>query len=734
MNQFTRHNRLPFASWRTKPGGSEPAHGYFARLTGEGFQASARVHANELEINGRNVVLKEILTELLALPFADDRKQSLTRWTPIWNGRFHCLSGETLRKKQVSFYDRRFCRACLAEDPYHRSWWDIIDFQICPFHGTKIEQETSAGDRIKWWFPSADTAPDGEYLPRRLPRAEEQDSFEWYVLSRLGCVAGVRCSVLDPAPLHDVIDTCAMVGRLVTNPWASTAPPSTPGDCRRGFETLRGSTAEVEAAFVSWLEEHVSQDERNRGIKNAYGWFRHGALWSDVDIASRRAFASVGRIGRQNLKIELPHQEFTIKEVAAKFGADVRGLRRIAQQAGLTPRDQSAASRTFLSRERVDELHAIVRDLISVSEAAARLGCSQQCVRKLAKRGAITGFNKTRLFGAPGHGLAFRGSEIDLFARRIRDVPSMDGAGQAHRIGYLARQLGWTDAQIVEAVLAGTMSVCRIDRRRKGISAWQFEAVIHKKPFRRQVTDREIRRIEAAELMGYQPEVVTVLVEANLIKTREGEDGRVYLDRESFEAFHRKYVNAKLYLEHLGSKEEQLETRLHELGIKRRHARLPTRNKVYIVERLSMESVVGSLAGRGDDPPIWHQFRDELASVCPSFVLPASMGGRDVKAHTATRATYVELLVDGQDLIVRKTFRSLAHREWAVFVANQWQIREEWAVFTWSKKNARKSVTAEFRIRSQWDVSAAAVALQRLYMHYRNPRKLMRGKVKPDGA
>lgn len=725
MDHSISQRRLPFASWQTKPREGEPAHGYFALLVGEGYQASARVHANEMEINGRNIVLKEILGELLLLPLPEDRKQSLSRWTPIWNGKYHCLSGETLRKRQMSFYNRRFCRGCLAEDAHYRAWWDIIDFHICPFHGTVIEQETSAGDRIKWWHPSLDSAPDGEYLARRLPRVEDSRGFEWYILSRLGFVTADQCCpALDSAPLHEVIDACAMVGRLVSNPWRLNTPQSTSADCRKGFEVLRGSTTDVEAAFVRWLDEHVAEKDRNRGVQYAYGWFRRRALWDDVDIASRRAFASVGRIGRQGLKIDLPHREFTIKEAAAMFGADVRGLRKIAQQAGLVPKDPSAASRAFLSRERMEELHAIARDLISVKEAATRLGCSQECLRALVKRGALKGFNQTRLFGAKGHGLALRGSEINVFAERIRDVACVDGIGQVHRIGYLSRRIQKTDAEIVQAVLAGEISVCRIDRRRKGISGWQFEATAHKKPFRRQVTGDEIRKIEAAELLGYQPETVTILVEANLIKTREGKDGRVYLDRESFEAFHGKYVNAKLYLDRLRCREDQLETRLQELRIRRRHARLPTRNNVYIVERKSIERAIGPLASGGDDPLIWHQFRKELASVCPSFVLPASMGGRDVKAYTATRATYVELMRDGQDLIVRKTFRKAAHREWAVFLANQWLIREEWSAFTWSKKNARGSVTAEFRISTDWDIDAATVALRSLYMHFKNPRKL----------
>jgi len=99
-----------------------------------------------------------------------------------------------------------------------------------------------------------------------------------------------------------------------------------------------------------------------------------------------------------------------------------------------------------------------------------------------------------------------------------------------------------------------------------------------------------------------------------------------------------------------------------------------------------------------------------------------------VKAYTATRSTYVEVHVAGEELLIRKTFSSHpAPREWKVFIANQRQIRQEWNAFTWSKLNARGAVTAEFRIRSAEDIAVAAEALRCLYLHFRNPRKLPQG-------
>lgn len=727
MNEFVRQNRLPFASWQAKPGDGEPAHSYFARLVGEGFQSSARVYANELEINGRNIVLKEILAELLTLPISEDRKQSLRRWTPVWNGKYHCLSGETLAKRQMSFYDRRFCRACLAEEPYHRTWWDIVEFRICPFHGTPIEKETSAGDCIKWWYPFADTAPSGEYLPRRLPRLTQTNSFEWYILSRLGFVSTRASPVLDAAPLHQVIEACRRVGRLMSNPWCSTATRTKPSDSRLGFEALCGSFAEAEATFAEWLNEHVPYVDLIRGINQAYGWFKWKKLSTDVRLVAKRAFVSVGRIGRQGLKEALPHRESTIKETAALIGADVRGLRKIAQQAGMALRNPSPSERAFLSPEQVQTLCSIACDLISVTDAADRLGCSQACVRELVSLGQLQGFKHTRLFQQKGNGLAVRAAEIDELLQRILSVGTDDFRGAVHGISYLCRRIEKSPAQIVVEVLDGGISVARLDPRRKGIAGWGFEASAHKKAFRRQVGDGEIRRCEAAQLIGCEQAIVGVLVAAGLIKESGCADSRSYLDRASFESFHRRFVNAKRYADELGCTKDIIGVRLRELGIRRWHAALPTPYEFYFVERKALEKALRSIVRNSEDPPVWKTFQKALSTVCPSFVLPSTVGDRDFKLKTATGATYVMLTVDGQDLIITKTFRKLAPREWAVFTQKQTQIRQEWSSFTWLKKTTRGEVTAKFRVRSQSDVAVAVEALRCLYAHFKNPRKLPRG-------
>ncbi|ASP68635.1 TniQ family protein [Sinorhizobium meliloti] len=400
--------RLPFTSWRSKPGLGDPAHGYFARLVAEGQHVSARVYANELEINGRNIVMQELLDELLKLPLSEEYKESLIRWTPILDDGFQRLAGETLRKRQMSFYNRRFCRACLAESAHHRVWWDIVDFHICPFHAEPIDDRSAAGDQIKWWFPSFETDPDGEPLGRPASLLLEPADFEWYVLSRFGCVESYARPLLDGAPLHEVIDVCGAVGRLLANPWMRSAPAIGREDCRTGFLALSGSLSDLETSFVMWLESNVVQQVRNRGIYNGYGWFMprgernflEAALWPDIDVAVRRAFAKTGRIGRQSAGVDqLPHREITIKEAAAAIGVDVRGLRSISQQAGITVRSSDPAMRAFLTDDQVVRLHAMAKDMINVKKAATRLGCSQACVRDFVSMGVINGFSRTRIFG-----------------------------------------------------------------------------------------------------------------------------------------------------------------------------------------------------------------------------------------------------------------------------------------------------------------------------------------------
>ncbi|WP_156408748.1 hypothetical protein [Rhizobium sp. Root708] len=382
--------------------------------------------------------------------------------------------------------------------------------------------------------------------------------------------------------------------------------------------------------------------------------------------------------------------------------------------------------RAFLTDDQVVRLHTMAKDMIiNVKEAATRLGCSQACVRDFVSMGVIKGFSRTRIFGYEGHGLANLGSEVDALRQRILTVPIVGSRGQHHGINYLSKATGKSVADIVQSVLEGKMVVARLDRRRRGIASWRFEAIAYKKAYRQRVREKEVRAVEAAAVMQMQLDAIQVFVRARVIKSRVGRDGQTYLDRASFEVFSSTYVNAKVYQDRLGCTDLELATRLEELGIRRIHGKLRARNRIYLVERKSLEKAIGELDDRGNDPPLWEAFRAVMASVCASFVIPPSSGGKVVKAYTATRSTYVELHVEGTELLIRKTFRSHpAPREWKVFIANQRQIRQEWKAFSWSKLNARGDVTAEFRIRSVEDITVAAEALRSLYLHFKNPRKL----------
>jgi hypothetical protein len=723
-----------FSSWREKPRFGEPAHGYMATLVGEEGHNSARVYAAEIEINGRNIVLEEILDELLKLPLSDEHRASIVRWTPVWNGNFHMLGEHSLRRRQVSFYDRRFCRACLAESAHHRSWWDIVSFQVCPLHATYIESRTRSGERIRWWWPSFESAPDGEYLPKPMDRKDDQ-GFEHYLLCRLGVLSGTPRPLLDSAPLHEVIDVCEGFGRFVQNPCSNTTPRASPSDARAGFEFLNGTGEDLEEAIREWLEENVPEALRKAGLKNGIGWFANvslhnfsrASIWSEIRGALLRAFARAGRIGRQHMEDEaLPHHELTIKEVAKVIGADVRGLRAISRHIGLTHASPAAADRAYLTRDKVDILHAAVKELLPITEVAALLGCSQVCARGLVEAGAMRGLNGTRMFGTEGHGLAVLRPEVEALLARIQSVPVGDVRGLAHKLPYLARMTNKTAAALVLEVLDGRVAVTRADRRSPGISAWRFDAATSNNPYRRQSQETDLRAVEATVISGFQMAALAAIAEAGIVKS-ETRGGRVFFNRKSFNEFHARFANAKLFQAQLGCGDHRLEHRLRELKIKRHYPEVRERNNIYIVERTELERVLGSTAVEALDPAIWTSLRDEMTRVCPSWILPPTTGGAVVKAYLATRTTFVEMEVVKDTVVIRKKFRKAAPREWKVFVEKQQRIRSEWTAFKWSHASACDGVTAEFTVGSVDDVEVASAALRGFYGHYRNPKKMPTG-------
>lgn len=712
---------LPFASWAAKPGLGEPGHGYFVRLVQEQEHVSGRVYAEDLEVNGISMRPAELLGQVLMLSLAEVHKQSLIRWTPAFEPGWFDISGARFRQLQVSYKRRRFCRACLAEAPYHRSWWDITSFSVCPFHSMEIEGNTSAGNVIRWWWPSFDMSADGDRLAVPAPRTEEQDSYEVYTLQRMGVDFGSRRArpLLDPYKFGEVVDMCGAIGQFLGNPRCETAPARRLTDYRLGYSALSQDEDHLQECFKDWLEREVPLSIRRRGMHNSVGWVVQGAdrnylladLWPVARVILQRAFARVGHIGRQKTHDKLlPHGSLTMKELRERTGISLSGLGRIIKY--LRTDDEQGLP---ITNDTVDQVKSFASRAVRLSEAARRLGCSQLCLRALAEKGHIRLFERTSLFRQDGRGACVLREDVDGLLAKAASVTPRDTIAVKITLAHFARKNQTSNASVIDRALNGALPPAAPINPARGFRSWMFDD-----------PSRVVRNLgdsllftEAIATLGLDGVDFSAMVAHGVIQT-VAMPGGVAVDRASLRKFDAHFVNARLYKKDLGCSNQGYEAALAALGVKRHFVDVPALTTLHIVERKELEEALGiSTEVDSVTAQLWQTFRKEMVSRRTRFVLPETIGPKGIKAITCTRQTFVMISVAATGLVIRKCFTSKNSREWKVFVANSTQIRSGMACFHW-RDEPNGECSAIFQMETGMDVVTAADALfnlERYYVH-----------------
>jgi TniQ len=185
----------PFPSWED-PRQDEPAHGYFIRLTGLNGQLSASAVARSFGLSGNVFRPSEYLDFVLSFPIKN--KERLLSATPIVNKTSVAIFGEIFRRRDWSTVKRHFCPGCLAEDAYHRSFWDLVAFRHCPFHDQPLCCIDRTGNAVPWWSPSFKHSPSGGSIAEYRKRASlVPPSIESYILGRLGLIEKLPIPLLD---------------------------------------------------------------------------------------------------------------------------------------------------------------------------------------------------------------------------------------------------------------------------------------------------------------------------------------------------------------------------------------------------------------------------------------------------------------------------------------------------------------------------------------------------------
>lgn len=423
----TRRGRIYIKRW-VEPKAGEPAHGHFQRVALANHQDSAAAFGRTLDLAEPNDAEGCLLavSGYARAPAAD--LANLRRWTPRFDGFLGVVGGQTIRRDDWTTGYRRFCSACLAEDAYHRTWFDLTFVHRCPFHGTPVSDLKADGQRAN--FATAETAfsPAGVLLAVPAPRLDATpDTIEAYAVGRLGLMPFEETPFLAAATLAEVVAASDVLGRLALDGWRELTPQFGKDDGEEaaaaqaaGFAVLRRGREGVKALLRDVAR---AAPPTTFGVKALYGWLmpllrqRDGLHW--MQLAGRRAvdgrFApdgspirpeggrtlfgdvvdlgnevavELGRHARREIRAEATRasEAMTMSEVGAMVDMTYDAVLNLAGALGLIlPHPGGQGVPYLMRRADVPRIVETVKGSVTRGEAAAMLGVGYDVFLPLAR-------------------------------------------------------------------------------------------------------------------------------------------------------------------------------------------------------------------------------------------------------------------------------------------------------------------------------------------------------------
>lgn len=455
----------PFSRWDVPLGEGEPAHGYFARLVANEGHQSVRVYANEIGLNGRNIVPEEMLEAIKQLPLPQGSVEELEMWTPIREGNFYKLGREVLRPKQMSWTSRRWCPSCLAESRHYRIWWDIVCYEVCPRHQMRLVSKLEGDRVIGWHWPHFDIGPDGDVLTSCGAATSTDPALERFIEDRL---LGREADRLRDHALHDIIDVSALLGGFLVDEGAAI---------RAGFEALTLDDGDLRERLRARIVETVPAGKRRRGLAaSMHGLLQTPTLRSGHPLSSwferqlLQAFADVGRIARKRFRnVDIERGDFTLVETASMLGLNPKALSRFAKSLEIGHTHWKDAH--SYSAEDIDALREKLGELITLPETIEITGMPAHEFRFLERAGLIKGYYLGFFKGLKG--VRYLRSEVlELVERAWAGAGNSEG--DAVTLFTYFKQTGRPQGEIMTMVVKGELVPCRLDPKATGFRRLMF--------------------------------------------------------------------------------------------------------------------------------------------------------------------------------------------------------------------------------------------------------------------
>jgi len=472
MNAMTK---LPFSRWRLRPQVAEPAYSYFARLVADEGHSSVTVYANEIGLNGRNIVPEEMLEALLKLPLSDTEKGTLRAATPLLRGEHYHIGNERLRVRHLSFKTRRYCPNCLAEAPYHRIHWDVVAATHCAVHRVPL-----AAGGMGWWWPHFDMTPKGESMRTPITSTDHRE-LPFHELLRTRLELGQReVGPFESCDLGDIIAPLRHYARYkdtdgtLVDPLRNELP-----DVEAGFALLSMPHEQRVTWFSDWYKAVVPPETLLRGFfaSTAVATRHHqgrigNEIWDGIEQAQYEGFARVGVLGRMYTGGKMNRRDRNMKEIASEFGVPVKGIRSLIRTLDILP-DRVWDKRALVIDEATyAKIKAYSDDLITLPETISITGVPAHIFRQLVKQGfarEILGMTTGGTWGP-----RYLATEVRQLVDRLRSIsPTGATAGTRTLNGY-ARQQGCSEGEILARTLRGELIPAAVDKSRTGLRALYY--------------------------------------------------------------------------------------------------------------------------------------------------------------------------------------------------------------------------------------------------------------------
>lgn len=563
----------PLPKW-DHPRRDEPAHGFFVRLAGLNGQISASALASSFGLNGRVLQPSECLD--FALSFPIDGKERLHSATPIICNTAVKMFGETLRRRDWSIGKRNFCAGCLAEDAYHRSFWDLVAFRRCPFHDQPLCCIDRSGHPVPWWSPSFERSPFGSPIAERQERASVlAPSVELYLLGRLGLTEKLPIPLLDDfKTLASLFAAIEFAGTLALGGFRKTRPSlKLLGHGRAlnaGFDMLRAGNERISCTLRD-LAANAEDDESRKGrsLQLMFGWAYRAAKDSSLGFGTTftdrmiEVAATRNGLARRDRYLERAKARIQLADaghLSEELGMSETQVRTIARGLGL----RGAWSRYYFafSDEEARLIRSTSASLVSRDEAANMLDVSRRFFDSLIESRILRRF--VRFQGNGGD--HFRREDIEsfgqFFAEKANKLDVVPPTGRLLR--DVKRTAKTNPAHLVRQLIAGTLPIL-------GRVGETVGTIIIPRPTPRSRNHARsdpvgITIIDAATALGIDRPAVVALRRLGYL--RSSKYLPKLLDSRGVETFHKKYCAARYYAPILKCHTRLAGRLLADLGVK----------------------------------------------------------------------------------------------------------------------------------------------------------------------